>query len=84
MVLVAGALAATCVFLGIRAAADTRYVIWFGLATALFAPAAFQLLALALAEPSARLLRQLSTVPQLEALIEQAESEQERVRLLEE
>jgi hypothetical protein len=83
MALVAAVLLGVCVYLGIRAAANTSFVVWFGLSTALLAPAGFQLLALAISAGQARLMRRLSKVPEIRELMQQADSEEERVRLLE-
>jgi hypothetical protein len=79
----AGAFIGVSVYLGIRAAADPGFVIWFGLATAILAPAAFQLIAIALVPTDTTLMRRLSSVPRIEELMAQAETEQERVRVLE-
>ena len=78
----AAALLAVCVYLGVRAAADATFVIWFGLATAIFAPGAFQLLAVGLSLKQEGLLRRLAAVPEINDLARKAETMQETVERL--
>lgn len=83
-VLVAGAALAGVVWLGFRSADDPSYVPWFGVASALLAPAGLQLLVNSLFGSDRESLRRLQKVPEISALVKQAESVDERLQLLRE
>jgi len=72
------------VYLGLRSASDPRFVIWFGLASAILAPTAFFLFSLAWRSSDDRLFERLSRVPEIERLIGEARTQEERIALLEE
>ena len=77
------ALLALVIWLGIRSADDSSYVIWFGLASAILAPVGLAAIGLAFRGKDQEVLRELSSVPEIQELIARAETEQERVELLE-
>lgn len=74
---------AAVIYLGFLASSDSRFVIWFGLAAALLAPGGIALISYAVTARSRQTLSQLSKVPEIEKLINEAESQEEKVRLLE-
>jgi hypothetical protein len=71
------------IYLGILSSADSVYVIWFGLSSALLAPAGFTLITLAFRNNNDKLLQQLSKVPEISVLIEKAQTQEERIKALE-
>jgi len=77
------ALLACVVGLGFLASRDSRYIIWFGLAAAILAPLAFVIFGQAFKASDRELLAQLSKVPQIREMMNRAESEEERIRILE-
>lgn len=70
-------------YLGIQASTDSAYVIWFGLSSALLAPAGFTLITLAFRNNNDKLLQQLSKVPEISVLIEKAQTQEEKIKALE-
>ncbi len=83
--LVAGVvLTGVVVWLGFRATENPTYVLWFGLASALIAPLALNLLSNAISRSEKEMLSQLARVPQISELVAQAESQEERIRILQE
>jgi len=83
-VVVGLSLVAVVVLLGLRSADNPRFVLWFGLASAVLAPTAFFLFSIAWRSPDERLYSDLSRVPEIEKLIGEAKSQEERIALLEE
>lgn len=77
------ALIAGVVWLGLRSASDSRYIVWFGLASAIAAPLGLAAISQLFRARDADILRRLSRVPELQSLIEQATSAEEKLRLLE-
>ena len=75
---------ASVVWLGIKTADHTSYVVWFGLASAIIAPIGLTLLTLAFTLGKNDALKRLSAVPDIQKLIEKANTEQERIRVLQE
>ncbi|MFW3346443.1 hypothetical protein ACN9K5_09405 [Aliarcobacter butzleri] len=71
------------IYLGILSSANSAYVIWFGLSSALLAPAGFTLITLAFRNNNDKLLQQLSKVPEISVLIEKAQTQEERIKALE-
>ena len=71
------------IFLGIEASTKSNYVIWFGLASALLAPAGFTLITFAFRNNNDKLLQQLSKVPEIKVLIEKAQTQEEKIKALE-
>ena len=76
-------LIASVVWLGLQSADDSRFLVWFGIASALIAPAGLALIGRALTAGDVDVLRRLSKVPELERLINEAASAEDKVRLLE-
>jgi hypothetical protein len=83
-ILVGFALIALVVWLGIRTGSDTSLVPWFGIAAALLAPLGLSFIGYALTSREKAALAQLTTIPEINRLIAQAKSEEERIRLLQE
>ena len=77
-------LIAAVVWLWTKARTDSTFVLWFGLASALFAPTGIGLISYAIRAGEHQLLKRLSKVPEIDELISEAESKEERIRLLEE
>ena len=71
-------------FLGIQAASDNRYIVWFGLAAALLAPGGIASISYAFSSGSRDTLARLERIPEIEKLIEEAKTQEEKIRLLEE
>jgi hypothetical protein len=71
------------IYLGIQASTNSAYVIWFGLSSALLAPAGFTLITLAFRNNNDKLLQQLSKVPEISVLIEKAQTQEEKIKALE-
>lgn len=71
------------IYLGIQASDNSFYVIWFGLSSALLAPAGFTLITLAFRNNNDKLLQQLSKVPEISVLIEKAQTQEEKIKALE-
>lgn len=72
------------VLLGVQATRDDGSVIWFGIAAAIAAPIGIAALGYTLRGSNRQLLHELSKVPDIERLIHQAKSYEEKVALLEE
>jgi len=83
LIVFAMTLLACVVWLGFLASSDSRYVVWFGISAAILAPFAFVVFGQAFKAIDRNLLAQLSKVPQIRELMEKAESEEERIRILE-
>jgi hypothetical protein len=77
-------LLAVVVWLGLKTTSAPVYVVWFGLASAILAPTAVAMVGYALTGGQRDVLRRLSKVPEIDMLISEAESQEERIRLLEE
>lgn len=71
-------------FVGWKTAQNANFVIWFGLASALLAPAGFAMIGFGLRSSNDDLVRKLSRVPELQELIAKAESHEEKIKALEE
>lgn len=70
--------------IGYRAVQNSSLVVWFGLASALLAPAGFALIGYGFKSSNDELLRKLSKIPELQDLIEKAQSQEEKIKVLEE
>lgn len=77
------ALLAFLVWLGIQATADQRLVVWFGFACAIVAPMALGALGIAIRTSDRRILHELARVPEIERLIAEAKTQEEKIKLLE-
>lgn len=69
--------------LGIRSGKDNRFVVWFGIASATAAPVGLALFGYAISRTDGKLIQRLAKVPEIERLIEQAKSQEEKLRVLE-
>jgi hypothetical protein len=81
--LIGVALLALVVWLGFQSADDSRYVVWFGLASAILAPSGIACIGFAIRGKQQQILQELSSVPEIQELISKANTEQERLQLLE-
>ncbi len=70
--------------LGFATSNNSAYVIWFGLAAALLAPGGIAIIVYALNANDREVIQRLSKVPQIEKLIVEAQSQEEKIRALEE
>jgi hypothetical protein len=78
------ALLAGVVYLGVRSGTDPRFVVWFGIASAIAAPVGLSLFGFAFRGSDAELVERLAKVPEIERLVAEAKTQEEKVRLLEE
>lgn len=74
---------AAVIWLGFKTGQNSAFVIWFGIASAVVAPIGLMLVTYAFSSGNNEALQRLSRVPEIADLIEQANSEQERIRVLE-
>jgi hypothetical protein len=81
--LLAIAFLAGVVYLGILSGRDARYVVWFGIASAILAPVGLTLFGYALSSQDRELIQRLAKVPEIDRLIAEAKSQEEGLRLLE-
>jgi len=71
------------VYLGIQSGKDNRFVIWFGIASAISAPVGLNLFTYAFSRPDREIIQQLAKVPEIERLIQQAKTQEEKIQVLE-
>ncbi|MBD2302739.1 hypothetical protein [Nostoc sp. FACHB-190] len=71
------------VYLGIQSGKDNRFVVWFGIASATAAPVGLALFGYAISRSDDEILQRLSKVPEIERLIEQAKTQEEKIQVLE-
>lgn len=76
-------LIAVVVYLGLTARNDQSFVIWFGLAAAILTPIGLAAIGYALSAANRQVLERLSKVPEIDRLISEANSQEEKIRLLE-
>jgi hypothetical protein len=81
--LVAFGLLAGVVYLGILSGQDSKFVVWFGIASAIAAPIGLSLLGYALRRSDSELIQRLARVPEIGRMIEDAKTQEEKIRLLE-
>jgi Rad3-related DNA helicase len=81
--IVATGLIAGTIYLGIRSGEDNRFVIWFGIASAIVAPVGLALFGYAISQSDSELIQRLARVPEIERLVEQARTQEEKLRVLE-
>lgn len=75
-------LIAVVVYLGLRARNEQAFVIWFGLAAAILTPIGLTAIGYSLSAGNRQVLERLSKVPEIERLISEAQSQEEKIRLL--
>jgi hypothetical protein len=71
------------VYLGFLSGRDPAFVIWFGIASAVLAPIGLALAGYAMTPGNQDVIQRLARVPEIERLVEEAKTAEERVRLLE-
>lgn len=71
------------VYLGFQSVKDNRFVIRFGLASAIAAPVGLNLFTYAFRRSDREIIQQLAKVPELERLMQQAKTEEEKIQVLE-
>lgn len=76
-------LIAVVVSLGIKAAQNSSYVTWFGIASAVLAPSAFAIIGYGFKIDERHLFQQLSRIPEIDKLIREASTQEEKIALLE-
>ncbi len=82
-VLVALLLLAGVIYLGVLSGEDNRFVVWFGIASAIVAPIGFALFGFAISPSDRDLIQRLSKIPEIERLVQEAKTQEEKVRVLE-
>ena len=81
--LLALALLAGVVYLGLLTRHDSKFVAWFGIASAIVAPLGLALFGYALSPSNTDVIKRLAQVPQIARLIDEAKTQEEKVRILE-
>jgi hypothetical protein len=76
-------LLAGVVWLGILSSRENKYVVWFGIASAIVAPIGLTLFGYAVSSRNSDLIQRLSRVPEIERLISDAKTQEEKIALLE-
>jgi Rad3-related DNA helicase len=77
-------LIAPVVWLGLASTSAPVFVPWFGIASAILAPIGLAMIGMAFRSPNTDVLARLSKVPEIEKLISEAKTQEEKVRLLQE
>lgn len=70
-------------YLGVLSGREAKYIVWFGIASALGAPVGLSLLGYVLRRSDDDLIQRLAKVPEIERLVAEAETREEKVRVLE-
>lgn len=78
LILIAG-----MVILGYYTTSNSSFVVWFGLIIAVISPIAFELLLLPFKYKDKKVITDLSKIPQIEALLNEAKNNESKVKLLE-
>jgi hypothetical protein len=81
--LLALALLAGVVYLGVLSGRDSKFVVWFGIASAIAAPIGLTLFGYALSRSEHELIQRLAAVPEIERLVAEAKTHEDKVRVLE-
>lgn len=76
------ALLAGVVWLGILSGQNNAFLVWFGLASAIAAPMGIAALTYSIRGRSQRILEELSKVPEVQKLIEEARTREEQIKIL--
>ena len=76
-------LLAGTIYLGIRSGEDSKFVVWFGIASATAAPVGLALFGSVISSSNGELIQRLSKVPEIEKLVEQAKTQEDKLRVLE-
>jgi hypothetical protein len=72
------------IHLGIQSGKDSRFVVWFGLASAIAAPLGLAQLASIFNRWDSEIITRLAKVPEIEKLMNEARTQEEKIQLLEE
>jgi hypothetical protein len=72
------------ILLGIKSGRDSRFVVWFGLASAIAAPLGLTQLASIFNRWDSEIITRLAKVPEIEKLVNEARTQEEKIQLLEE
>jgi hypothetical protein len=81
--LMAIGLLAGVIYLGIRSGRDSNFVVWFGIASAIVAPVGLSLFSFAFRRSDAGIIQRLAKVPEIGRLVQEANTQEEKIRLLE-
>jgi hypothetical protein len=81
--LLALALLAGVIYLGVLSGGNPKFVVWFGIASAIAAPVGLSLLGYVLSRSDADLIQRLAKVPEIERLVAEAKTHEDKVRVLE-
>lgn len=84
LVIIGVAVLAGVVYLGILTTSNHGLIPWFGIASAVLAPAGFAFIGLAFYSRDRLAIRRLEKVPEIRELIEKANSQEEKLRALQE
>lgn len=76
-------LLAGVVYLGILSGRNNKLVLWFGIASAIVAPVGLALFSYAFSRSDSELIQRLAAVPEIERLMAEARTHEEKVRVLE-
>jgi len=77
------ALLSGVVYLGILSGRNNKLVVWFGIASAIVAPVGLALFSYAFSRSDHELIQRLAAVPEIERLMAEARTHEEKVRVLE-
>ncbi|MHB8500988.1 MAG: hypothetical protein ACYDCG_19085 [Candidatus Acidiferrales bacterium] len=76
------ALLSGVVYLGVLSGRDSKFVVWFGIAAAIVAPLGIGLLSYSLTRSKYEVIERLAQVPEIERLVAEAKTQEEKVRVL--
>lgn len=77
------ALLSGVVYLGFLSSSNSAFLVWFGIASAICAPAGIAAIGAAFKPANNEILERLAKVPEIEKLINEAKSQEEKIRALE-
>lgn len=83
LILLGVALLGLVVYLGFQSVTDSVLLVWFGLASAIGAPAGIAAIGAAFKPAPNEILERLAKIPEIEKLINEAKSQEEKIRALE-
>jgi hypothetical protein len=70
------------IYLGVLSGRNSKFVVWFGIAAAIAAPVGLTLLGYSLTRSNSDVIQRLAQVPEIERLVAEAKTQEEKVRLL--
>jgi hypothetical protein len=70
------------IYLGVLSGRDSKFVVWFGIAAAIAAPVGLTLLGYSLTRSNSDVIQRLAQVPEIERLVAEAKTQEEKVRVL--